>query len=74
MRALTVVSLAVICAGVGFLGDVIFWQGTPQAPVLTGGGLLLGLLLGTAVVKLAFRRRPSARRDRGQQLMDRHRR
>jgi membrane associated rhomboid family serine protease len=74
MRALIVSSIAVICAAVGLLGDIVFWQGEPKAPVLAVGGLLVGLLLGLLVVRLAFPRRPSARRDRGLQLMQRHRR
>jgi hypothetical protein len=74
MRTLIVVSVAIIGAGVGLLGDVVFWQGTPQAPVLAGAGLLVGLLLGLLVARLAYPRRRSARRDRGLRLMARHRR
>jgi hypothetical protein len=64
MRTLVVLSLAVIGAGVGLLGDVIFWQGPPRAPVLAVVGLLAGLLLGWLVARLAYpRRRPRPRVD-----------
>jgi membrane associated rhomboid family serine protease len=58
MRTTVIVSLAVLGAGVGFLGDVIFWQGRPQAPVLGVAGLLVGLLLGALVAATFRRRRP----------------
>jgi hypothetical protein len=62
MRTLVVLSLAVLGAGVGLAGDVIFWQGRPQAPVLAVGGLLLGLLAGLLLAKLALPSRKPRRR------------
>jgi len=67
VRALIVVSVAVIGAGVGLAGDVVFWQGPPRAPVLAVAGLLVGLLLGLLLARLAYpRRRPRRRIDPGE--------
>jgi membrane associated rhomboid family serine protease len=64
MRALIVISVAVIYAGVGLAGDVIFWQGPPRAPVLAVAGLLVGLLLGLLLARVAYpSRRPRRRVD-----------
>jgi hypothetical protein len=64
MRTLVVLSLAVLGAGVGLLGDVIFWQGTPRAPVLAVAGLLAGLPLGLLLARVAYpSRRPRRRVD-----------
>jgi membrane associated rhomboid family serine protease len=67
MRTTVVLTLGVIGAGLGLLGDVIFWQGTPQTPpVLAVAGLLVGLLLGWLLSATFPRRRPRRRVDPSQ--------
>jgi hypothetical protein len=67
MRAIVVLTLGVVGAGVGLAGDAIFWQGTPQTPpVLAVAGLLGGLLLGWLLSATFPRRRPRRRIDPGQ--------
>lgn len=86
MKSLIALSLAIIGAGVGFLGDVMVWQGTPRAPVLSIAGLLVGLLLGWIVASSMPRsartrsyrnhesQRMAAYRNRGLQRMATYRR
>lgn len=65
MRTVITLAIAVIGAGVGYLGDILVWQGIPPAPALGAAGLLVGLLVGIVLARQTYPR-PKRRIDPAQ--------